>query len=377
MLIFLIKIDAYMDRTLFPNPREFTKRLGGGESGCVYTDERGIFAMKRARGSNIEHDDVDKIASISYEKKMLDYLSSIIPEYTPSPATLTKPLAANKRGSSIRDSPQSSVVDEYTFMLMPKIKNDAMTLGSLSDQNIFLSEYDALVCSMQAFLAFLCIGDSMVMDDMHPENVMLSPSITHSILDNNDGTSLEFIEREPRITFIDMGYYRITKTRSIDSGGSLENQSFRYNMSQIFSVIIHILRVCKIGKKTISRILNIHSKYYEINLKGQGIPLLADFTSKYNLFVVDIVRELKKFTDIIDKIPNIQQIEAGDGIISRTIITPKWKQDRDGVIANLMSRIEFMGSLRLSQIQDNGIMEAVPTWRLDQLLEDPKIRQTV
>jgi hypothetical protein len=362
-----------MDHTLFPNPQKFTRRLGGGESGCVYTDERGIFAMKRPRESNVEHDDVDEIASISYEKKMLDYLSSIIPEYTPSPATLTKPLM--ERGSSNRDSPQNSIVDEYTFMLMPKIKNDAMTLGSLGDQNIFFSEYDALVCSMQAFLAFLCIGDSMVMDDIHPENVMLSPSITHSII-NNDGSSLEFIEREPHITFIDMGYYRITKTHSRDSSGSLDNQSFRYNMSQIFPVIISILRVCKIGNKTISRILNIYSKYYEINLKSQGLPLHTDFTSKYKFFVVDIVHELKKFTDIIDKIPNIKQIEAGDGIISRTI-TPKWKENRDGVIANLISRMKFMGSLRLSQIQDNRIMEAIPTWRLDQLLEDPKIKQIV
>jgi hypothetical protein len=311
---------------------------------------------------------------------MMDFLASIVPEFTTSPITLTRPVDSKKRGLSEVDNGGG-----LTTILMPKVRNAlplAMFLPNEEDNSEWgiCTEYDALVCSMQLFLIFLCVGDGMEFNDVHPFNILLSPSIT--FLHNR-----KYIERSPKITLIDAGLHHLSREDRVYERPFSENVDYLF---RIMHILINILDV-DANVDNFATMVRSYDRFNEKRLsyiRYDGMPKHVNFNSEFRFYIENIFNPLMQKIDGLVEIPNIydpvfdsrhtpkmgdMSEYSIDNPYNNKQVTVEWKRNRDKIISDLRARLEYMVNLRCEEMRCDRYLTPFPTWKLDTILLDREI----
>jgi hypothetical protein len=349
-----------MDRVEHPffHRSQFTKEISLNDYVSVNADKSGRYIMKRRFGQNPNQRQME---SLSHEIKTLSFFSSICPEFSAAPGVLSKVI----KDSALIEAPQHPhkyLLDDTT-LFMPRVR-DALTLN-----NIILtgrcSEYDALVGSMQLWLVFLCVGDSMEFNDLHTDNIMFSPSVTfYERLDGN------LLEKSPQTTIIDTEMYKI-------NDGKPNNVFFRKNMVVVSVMMFEMLQICKFKQTMLQQVLSDESKYFKVfpasfNTYDSVIDNLKNF---FKAFKDNILDPLSREIETLEKVPNIYYPAIHEQHTPRLghfaelsqspYVTEAWKEARRKVIRDLMIRIDYLVNYRIIQLHMGENLRQYPTWKLD------------
>jgi hypothetical protein len=372
-----------MDRVehAFFHPSQFTNEIGWGEYGPVTSDQKGIMAMKARSYQHVaKKPKAGEIGSLSREMKTLNYFSSICPEFVAAPGVIARVPTDDEKKRSIdtvqlhASSPHEYLIGD-TSLFIPKVRN-ASTLHQIIHTGQ-CSEYDALVGSMQLWLMFLCVGDSVELNDLHVENIMFSPSI--SFFNMEDGN---LMEKSPQVTFIDTEYYHIGSVESHNN-----HQPFRENMVSISQLIYQVLQMCRRFKQIKQhQLLKDQSSYFKVfpSNSNRQDPPLDGLRNYFQVFKDNILDPLSRDIDAIEKVPNIYhptihgnhtpRLEHFAEYAQNPNATEAWKQNRRKVIRDLRVRIDFLVNHRILQLHMGEYLKEYPTWKLDSRLEKDEHR---
>jgi hypothetical protein len=390
-----------MDRVqskAFPDKSDFPVQIGRGVFGSVFGNDDSPslkrFALKE---SNFGGVGAAEYAPIHKEQGLLARFSEICPEYTTATSTLMRvPTQEEKRRGNKYLSSNPHNDDDYTnhdysmsdtALFMPRVTNGAHTAHYYISNNE-CSVYDSLVCAQQMFLVCLCVGDSMKFWDMHNENLMISRSVTYAVPDFTH-KNVTLIERGPKITIIDTGQYKAR------SKGDMERE-FTSNIEHIFWSMCSVLMVSN-WRIILSRygVKDVKSRDSYIDLLTLKPPTSAESHSErllkyYQLFKDRILEPILKEMDTVVDIPNlhnplvnahqqhlgVEEIEFWKHFTkSNVAVTAQWKSHRVDVVNDLMHKIQYLMGMRVAQLETGEFKEAIPTWKLDLLMEKGGIKR--